>query len=322
MRKAMIIVNPAAGMGRGRKKYEEIKKWFSENAVSLGIDYKIFLTERSGKKTALALAQRAVKENCDLIVVAGGDGTINQVAQAAVESGIPIGFVRSGSGNDFCKANDIPQDTAEALKVAFMGRVKKIDVGKVNRRIFVNVFGVGLDARVAKEAARLKRWPFIFPKSVLYLRALLKELFFSPEYLDLEIRFIDKKGRERKGAGRATLVSIANGPTCGGMFRLAPEAQFDDGLLDICWVEETSSRRVLKFIPKAIKGTHLKVKEVAKDRNGKLLQASFIILRSRNYRNIPYHLDGEVADKNKNTLREAKEYIIFLLPKALSIIVP
>lgn len=315
IKRVMVIVNPQAGLGKGRKCLRKIEEWKDKIFKQKGIKVDLELSEKSGERNATNLAKKAFEERYNLIIVVGGDGTVNEVANGLAGLSIPVGFVQAGNGNDFTKALKIPKDIKEALKVAIQGKLKTVDLGKVNDRIFVNVFGVGFDARVAQYAENLKKRWYVLPNTFLYLIALLRELLFKLKYPNLEVKISQEKNLFTDIGGEVTLVSVANGPTCGGIFRLAPQADLQDGFLDICLIRKTSRMRILINIFRAIKGTHVELPEVRKNSDGKLPKAKSLIISSLENQNLVCQMDGEI-------LPPEKEYRISILSKALKVIVP
>lgn len=316
-KKIMVIVNSRSGMGRGLKCYKKLVKWkdriVKEKEVEINVDF----TEKFGEKNATNLAKRAVQESYNLIIIIGGDGTVNEVANGVVGSDITILVVRAGNGNDFARAQGIPKDVEKALNLISQGKIEPVDLGKVNDRVFVNAFGVGFDAKITQCAEALKKkFPFKnAPNKLLYLIALLRELLLKIEYLHLEVKMPRAKKPLGLMIGRATLLLVAIGPTCGGVFRLTPQANSRDGLFDICWIKKTSRWRILKFLPKAIKGTHLSLPEVRKDSNNELPRASFLTISSLNHQKLPCQMDGEI-------LPAEEDYLISNISKGLNILVP
>jgi len=108
---------------------------------------------------------------------------------------------------------------------------------------------------------------------------------------------------------------VANGPTCGGIFRLAPQAEINDGLLDLCWIKKTSRFRIFRFIPKGIKGTHLNLPEVRKNSDGRLPRVLSLVISSLDKQPLPCQADGEI-------LLSETEYRISILSEALKVLVP
>jgi len=313
--RVMGIINLRAGLGRGKKCYQKLVKWINGPAKEKGIRADVFFTEKEGERNATNLAKRAVKERYDLILIIGGDGTINEVANGVVGSEIPLLIVPAGNGNDFARALGIPKKPEKAFNLITEGRIEPVDLGKVNGRVFVNVFGVGFDAKITQYAESLKeKWRFL-PNTFLYLVALLRELFLKLDYLHLETKIINGRKFPEALVGKVTLVSIANGPTCGGIFKLAPQADLKDGLLDICWIKKTSRLRIFRFLPKVRKGTHLNLPEVRTHLDERLPRAKSLIILSPEKEALPCQMDGEI-------LPAEKEYRISLLPKTLKVFMP
>ncbi len=176
--RAMAIVNPQAGMKRGMKCYKELVRWRDGAAKEAGIKLDIFLTDKSEERNATYLATRAVKEGYDLILVVGGDGTVNEVANGVVGFDIPLLIVCAGNGNDFGGGIGAPKEIGEAINLISHGEVRSVDLMKVNGKVCVNVFGVGgIDTRVVEYVEKVlkKKCGFIPPKW-LYLVGLLREL--------------------------------------------------------------------------------------------------------------------------------------------------
>lgn len=314
VKKAMIIVNPAAGMGRGRRFLPEVYEWEKRIALQKGIRVSVELTSKAGENNATNLARRAVEEGYDLIIVVGGDGTINEIANGIVGTKIPIAIVPVGNGNDIARALGIPKKIEKALNVAIEGSVFPIDLGKVNNRYFVNFFGVGFDAKIAKRAEGLKTNRRFLPNILLYFFALLHELRFKLEYPLVGIETL-KMDRLRITSDNITLLVVANGPTCGAIFRLAPDAKLSDGFFDICQIGRMKRLRIFWFLPRAMRGTHISLREVKKDDNGRLPRVSRIKISSLENKIITCQMDGEV-------LPAERRYTVSIVPKALNVVIP
>jgi diacylglycerol kinase (ATP) len=315
-RKIMVIVNQVAGNGKAKMYLPRIDEWCKQlskvDRSFIDIQYTSIL-----KPTATDLAKRAIQTGCERVIAIGGDGTFSQVAAGLVGSNVPLGLVMAGSGNDYAKALGIPLDFKQALAIAMGNNVREVDVGEINGRIFVNMVGLGFDASVASLAVNLKRRWYLLPMTVLYLVALLGKLFNKYDYPDIFLCYQQPgKCAPNMSSGKITLLSIANGPTCGGMFRLAPAANLADGYFDILRVEQAGNWRILSCIYKAIKGKHLSLPEVYKDKeSGYLPRTKAVVISSLNGKAIDCHYDGEI-------LEPQKQYLIKIIPKALKVIVP
>ena len=291
MKKFKIILNPAAGRGKAKSLMERIDSFFSQ----ADIQFDLSVTERPLHATEIA--REAVSEFKDFIVV-GGDGTINEVINGIQGSDVNLGIIPVGSGNDFIKCVNIPNDFEESVKVILDGKIRAIDLGKMGNRFFPNGLGVGFDALAAEYANKIK----LFKGALIYLISVFKAYFkFTPPVLTIEsdTRIIKK---------RIFFATIGNGICLGSKFYLTPEAKPDDGMFDICIVEPVSMFRLIKLIPKVFKGEHLNENIVTYFKAKHLKVTSDI--------GSPVHMDGEVISLN------LKNFEVELIPNTLNLYVP
>lgn len=265
-----MILNPAADRGRAGAREEELRRALQ----AAGVEASVMCTERPGHATKLAW--QAVREGANLVAAAGGDGTIHEVAQALVGTEAALGILPMGSGNDYIRALGIPKDLPGAVAVLARGRVRTVDVARVADEFALNSFGMGVEGQIAADYKRMR-----FLKGELgYLYATILEV----------VRFRAFRAEvEADGwsfAGRLLSVSVMNGPFAGGGYRLAPQAQLDDGLLDVGLIGNYP--RLVRFavLPKTRDGSYLGLKRV----HGK--RAQRVVIRSD--RPLPVHMDGEL----------------------------
>jgi diacylglycerol kinase (ATP) len=222
-----IIINPIAGGGRDSvgARVDLARRIASE----CGEVPDVAVTETLGHARALARAARS--GGARVIVAWGGDGTVNEIACEVAFSDVPIGIVPAGSGNGLARALGLPVPPHAALRTAFTGRMRSIDVGDISNRIFVNLAGIGFDAHVAAEfnaPTNRVRGPRGY---VLHTaRSLIR---YRPRRYEVAI------GSSRASV-RALLIAIANGSEFGNGMLIAPGARVDDGALDVVVVEERS----------------------------------------------------------------------------------
>jgi YegS/Rv2252/BmrU family lipid kinase len=196
-----------------------------------GITLDVRITERAGHARELSAAAAAAGSS--LVVVWGGDGTLNEVGSALVGTRTALGLVPAGSGNGLAAALGVPHEPRAALARAFDGVSHAIDAGLIAGRPFFNIAGVGFDAHVAKlfnarTGARRGGWPYL----MIGVREGCR--YRSVEY-DVSL------GDDRRRV-RAFLIAFANGREYGNGARIAPQARMDDGLLDAVVVEDRSVR--------------------------------------------------------------------------------
>ncbi|HKP76116.1 MAG TPA: hypothetical protein VJT67_11280, partial [Longimicrobiaceae bacterium] len=190
-----------------------------------------------------------------------------------------------GSGNDFALLAGLSRDPAEAARRIAEGGERRVDVGRVGGRWFTNGVGVGLDARVAVEANRARR----LRGMGIYLWALARVLrSFTPPVMRVEL-----DGGEVM-EGPMTLVTVGNGGRHGGGFWICPGAKIDDGLLDVCACDGLSKPRILRFLPKVMRGTHVGESCV------RLRTARRVRIASESP--VPVHADGEILAEDAREL--------------------
>jgi len=236
---ARLLVNPEGRRGRIRRHLPRLERAAAEHGCSL-------VVTRSGSDIE-AQAARAVNEGAERLIVAGGDGTVHLALQPLVGSSTALGILPLGSGNDLATCLGIAGDLERCLEVAFSVRAQRIDVGKIGDRYFGGIASLGLDSRVARRAARLRR----VPPALIYVLALFLELgrFRCPRLT------VTADGADFDG--KAFFAAFANSTSYGGGMRLAPQASMDDGLLDLVVVRRISRLRLLAVFPRVFFGRHV-----------------------------------------------------------------
>lgn len=243
----LFIVNPVAGKNKGNKLIPMIKAFCLEQKIQ----FKIIKTEKYGGATAVI--NRYIKENYDVYIAVGGDGTVNEVANGMVGSDKVLAIIPCGTGNDFAKTLGLPRDPMEALKLIFNGTPQLIDIGSVNNQCFINIASIGLDAEIADYTNKIKRW---FKGAYAYVIALIKVLInFKP----MLIKFNEEGKSYSK---KIMLVAICNGRYYGGGMKIAPHALLTDGCFDVCVIEKMSRLKLLFLFPSVFKGKHSRIKHV------------------------------------------------------------
>jgi diacylglycerol kinase (ATP) len=246
-----IILNPTAGHGNGLKALPKIEQLFNQSGVS----FDLLRTERPGH--GIELTRQAVKDGYEVIVAAGGDGTVNEVINGLMLSkleGVPIpplGVLCVGRGNDFSGSMGIPTDLEGGFQALLAGNRRCIDVGRVvggkypQGRYFGSCVGVGFDAITTIEVSKMPRWGGYLS----FLVAVFKTVFL---YNKAPLARIEYDGSVI--TQRSLLISIMNGRRLGGGFIMAPNSIPDDGAFDLCIAEQMSSFEVIKMIPHFTRG--------------------------------------------------------------------
>ena len=223
------IVNPMSGAGMDRHAARHRVAMIHDELKRRDLSASIDVTERAGH--ARELARAAVRANADLVIVWGGDGTVNEVGGELVGTSTALGLIPAGSGNGLAGGLGVPRAPREAIATALGPRTMAMDVGMLDDRPFFNVAGIGFDAHIARlfnERPRGRRGKL--PYIVIGVREGCS--YQGREYgLTLD---------GRSHASRALLIAFANGREYGMGMQIAPGARLDDGLLEACIVEERS----------------------------------------------------------------------------------
>lgn len=244
----VVVLNPASGRGSGRRCRPQIEAALRRELEGGPNAPSVAIWETTAPGSGAELARRAAAEGVALVAAAGGDGTIGEVVNGLVGSETRLGILPLGTGNDFARAVGLAGDLDLAARTLAHGTPKRIDLGRVDGRYFINIAGCGFDAVVAKRVNRGFRW---LRGTAAYVAAMLQSL---ATYRAAEMRLsIDGDNVTE----RAMLCCIANTPSYGGGMRVAPSARIDDGLLDVCVLREAGVMEFLRAFPTVFKGTHV-----------------------------------------------------------------
>ena len=202
----------------------------------------VFVTEAVGHARELAAA--AVKQGARLVIAWGGDGTINEVASALAFTDVALGIIPAGSGNGLARELGVNPRPGAAIADALQAEPRRMDLGEIEGRLFVNIAGIGVDAFVASRFSLARRRGFLG-----YVGLTASALV---TYIPTDYRITT--GGIRVDA-RAILVTIANSAQFGNGARIAPGARVDDGLLDLVVLEERWRLVTLSQLPRLFTGT-------------------------------------------------------------------
>lgn len=307
MARYKIIVNPVSGHGKGAASIPDIQNSLS----NLGLDFDLVETARPWH--AAELANQAVDEGFDVVVAAGGDGTSNEVLNGLMLAKnrlgplakLPaMGILSVGRGNDFAYGMGLPADLGTACRALAANQRRRVDIGCIyggdypQGRYFGNGVGIGFDAVVGFEAAKITRLRG-FPN---YIVAALKTIFLYYKAPKVQIKFNDQVQQLD-----SLMISIMNGRRMGGGFMMAPEGLPDDGLLDLCIAEQVSRGRILALIPHFMRGTQA---QQASIQTGRTNQISIQALQG----SLPAHADGETI------CTQGEQLSISLFPNSIEMI--
>jgi YegS/Rv2252/BmrU family lipid kinase len=284
-----LFVNPSAGGGRAKSLLPEIEAALASH----GLENRIVLADGLEHAREGALAAAAAGE---VPVVVSGDGLIGQVGGALAGGEVPLGVIPGGRGNDFARIAGIPTDVQQAVAALAGGHTREIDVGEIDGARFLCIASMGFDS----EANRIANETKLIKGNLVYAYAALRALAaWKPATFTLDL-----DGRQRQVRGYS--VAVANSRAYGGGMLIAPDAELDDGMLDVVTSAHTGKLRFLANLPKVFKGTHVDEPQVEVERAA--------VVRVEADRPFTVYADGDPIAELPVTVR--------LLPRALRVIVP
>lgn len=243
-RRLALLVNPVSGRGRGAgyglRALRRLRAAGLEATALVGRD----------ADESYELGAKAVADGYDGLVVVGGDGMVNLAAQLVAGTGMPLGVVPAGTGDDVARSLGIPRRAPEvAAMLVAAGQRRTIDLARAAGRYYVTVLASGFDSAVNERANRM-RWP---RGNQRYNLAIVAELAaFRPLPYTVELDGVARRVD-------AMLVAVGNGPSYGGGLKMCAGARLDDGLLDVVVIRPLSRARLVRVFPRLYAGTHVRL---------------------------------------------------------------
>jgi len=287
-RKTLAIINPVSGTGKQKNAETLLRTHLDKGLFDLAIIY----TEYAGHGTEIA--KDAIKSDIDTIIAIGGDGTINEIGKVLINSEISLGIIPCGSGNGLARHLGIPMNIVKAIKHLNNTISRAIDVVSINEEYSLNVSGIGFDAHVSHQFAKMKTRGL---KS--YLKAVMQS-FFSFQNIDCEI-----KVGKLNIIINAFMVSIANSTQFGNDAYIAPKASLTDGKFNIVIIKKPKFYQLFGLMFFAA------IRKIHKSKLVTTFEASDIIIK---HSQKEAHLDGEPTMISSPT--EIK-----IIPSALKVLV-
>jgi diacylglycerol kinase (ATP) len=298
----VFLVNPASGNGATGKRWPEL----AHRAAAVGLTGDTLFSERPGHLGELA--RDAATDGARLLVVVGGDGSVHEVANGVHGLADPpeIAVVPRGTGWDFVRTFGIPRDVEQAARIALAGATRIIDVGVVGyrawdggeaRAVFANAASAGMSGAIAQRANDTSKR---LGGKASYLWATLA-VFARWSAADVRLT-VDGEHR----GGQMFDVIVANGRFVGGGMKICPDAEPDDGLLDVLTIGDVTKSDLVLTMPKIYRGTHLPHPKA------ELLRGRSITVDADEA--LPIQLDGEQPGTTPARFE--------LLPRALRLRVP
>lgn len=302
--KHIFIINPVAGKG---KIQEKLKEDILLALRDKEIDYEVYVTKFKGDIEGFVADK--CKENTKIAFYAcGGDGTLHEVINATCKyDNACVGVIPVGSGNDFIK-NFNNYGNFSDINFQIDGKNIEIDLLKVNDVYAATVLNIGLDADVAFNMHKFKKIPFIKGSTSYYL-AIIYCLFSKLG------KYIEVKADNNIIKGTFLIGVIANGQYYGSGYNCAPKAEINDGILDLCFVENISRTKILGLLGSYKKGNHLEDPKINKYVTYDKIKHAYINL------NEPTNvcMDGEKYTFSSINVTTEKNALKFRLPKGVQI---
>jgi YegS/Rv2252/BmrU family lipid kinase len=278
-RKIIYLINPISGT----KGKETLLKMIEQKTQALHIPFQILSTSAEGNYAFLQ--DKINAEQITDIVICGGDGSVNQVASALLNTAVNVGIIPMGSGNGFAFAAKIPKNPAKALDIIFAAKASYIDSFFINGKFSCMLCGLGFDAQVAHDFAKQSKRGL-----ATYMKQTYKNFIKAKPYT-FEIinqgttRFVTE----------AYFISVANGNQFGNNFIIAPKASMNDGLLDIVVVKKMSKIKMILTLLK-----HILVGEIDYYKNNNFHKKDILYFQTdqltiNNPSQAPLHIDGDPA---------------------------
>ncbi len=248
LRRFLLIANPTAGMGRGKRLAVQVDQRLS--AAGVTSDIRWTTASDDAERIASGALDDAGSDERICLVPCGGDGTVQEVVNAILsrrESGAVLGLAPSGRCNDFASTFGITPDAEQIADTLLVGRTRRVDVGRINDRYYCTIAAMGFDAAVSRYVNDTK---LPLAGTMAYIVGTLRVLLtFKP--VAVRLKYDDNLIEEE-----LFLVATANTPSYGGKMRIAPAADVADGLLDVCIVSKMSRLSGLNLLRAVLEGRH------------------------------------------------------------------
>lgn len=296
MKRIKFIINPSSGRQSMEKKVDTLSKLLLDDGYILG---KYFTKKKNDASNETI---KSCKEDWDLIIVCGGDGTVNEVIEGIMKSKrkLPISILPSGTVNDFASYLRIPKNISDYFQMIKNSKFLDIDVGKLNDEYFANVAAGGILTNVGFQTEVEHK--AVFGRMAYYFEG-LKEITqegFNPKPFKVKIRSDEYTSEEE-----ILLFLVSNSSSIGGFKKLAPEADVIDGFLDVIIIRKSPITELANIFFNVLTGEHIKHPNV------KYFKTKSISIDTEE--DIDVDMDGEYGGKLPATFKA--------VPSALKILV-
>ncbi len=289
-----VIMNPKAGKGRALRIWQQTEKLLS--ALPKGQLAWTCYHSRGPEQTC-ELSGQAEQDGFDAVMVVGGDGTVGDAARGCLEHRLPLIIVPAGTGNACARSLGLSNTRDALTQLLRDGEIVDLDAGMIGNAFFLNMAGVGFDADVLNQYKK-SGWARGIPGYIGVGLGMLNS------YQAAKLTITDDRGTQ---TCQAAMVAVCNGPYYGGGLLMAPQANMQDGLLDICLLEDLAPKDYLAIWQGLYTGRHLRHPKV------RVFQTSRLVVESD--QPLRYHRDGDLAGSTPCEIRVLSGAIRVLIPK-------
>ncbi len=286
--RALLLVN--SNSRQGEERYQEAINCLND----LGLE---IITESTEHPNQLGDVIRRYQQEIDLVIVGGGDGTLNAAVDAIVETQLPLGILPLGTANDLARTVGIPNSIPQACQIIASGKLRRIDLGSVNGKYFFNVASLGLSVKITQQLTKeIKRRWGIFAYAAIAFQVIWKSRPFRAE-----IRINDELIPIK-----TVQIAVGNGRYYGGGMAVVHDAAIDDQRLDLYSLEIDHWWQILPLLPAMRQGRHIHSPNV------RVLEGQEITVYTRKTHSI--NTDGEITTQTPAVFR--------VIPQAIAVLVP
>ncbi|MDC3414180.1 diacylglycerol kinase [Aquibacillus sp. 3ASR75-11] len=293
MKRARIIYNPTSGREAFKRELPDVLQRFEQAGYETSAHATI------GAGDATKAARTAVERKYDIIIAAGGDGTINEVIQgiAEQEHRPQLGIIPVGTTNDLARALCIPRNIQKAVSVVLDGKTKALDIGRVNEHYFMNIAGGGKLTELSYEVpSKLKT---MLGQLAYYLKGI--EMLPSLRPTKVKIEYDGKIFEDE-----IMLFLVSNTNSVGGFEKLAPAAAMDDGLFDLLILRKTNLADFIRLASLALRGAHLD--------DGHILYVKANRIKVETDEKLQLNIDGEFGGLLPGEFVNLYQHITYFVP--------
>ncbi|GGH73726.1 diacylglycerol kinase [Compostibacillus humi] len=295
MKRARIIYNPTSGREAFKKELPNVLQKLEDAG------YEASAHATKGEGDATEAAKIAVERKYDLLVAAGGDGTINEVIHGLAEKEYrpKLAIIPTGTTNDFARALQIPRDISKAVDIITEGDSMSLDIGKVNEHYFINIAGGGKLTELTYDV------PIKLKTMIGQLAYYVKGIEMLPSLKPARVK-IEYDGNIIDEDIMIFLVSNSN--SVGGFEKLAPNAKLDDGYFDLLILRKTNLAEFIRIVTLALRGAHLE--------DDKVIHVQAKHIKVTPVEQMQLNIDGEYGGQLPGEFINLKQHIEFIVPKS------